>query len=320
MMFSGFSPRGLSLVTTTRSAFFSATAAISGRLVGVALAAAAEHAPELAAALLRQRLQRLQRLVQRIGRVRVVHRHQRLAGHAQPLHAARAPAAGRRRPRTASASGTPTARIAPITPSRLDTLYWPISRVGEFVALGAFAHREAQALRVVAGSPAARRRAGCWHDTVHRSSPPPRSDCASSRPFSSSTLTTAALQAGPAEQLGLGFPVGLHGAVVVQVVLGEIGEDRDPDARAVQPALDDADRRGLDRAGLQALVHETAELALQQHRVGRGEAGELHLRRPAGAQRADQAAGVGRSRRAAGAGSTAPAPATRRSRSCRWCR
>ena len=34
MMFSGFSPRGLSLVTTTRSAFFSATAAISGRLVG----------------------------------------------------------------------------------------------------------------------------------------------------------------------------------------------------------------------------------------------------------------------------------------------
>ena len=32
-------------------------------------------------------------------------------------------------------------------------------------------------------------------------------------------------QAGPIEQLGLGLPVSVHAAVVVQVVLGEVGKD-----------------------------------------------------------------------------------------------
>jgi hypothetical protein len=60
--------------------------------------------------------------------------------------------------------------------------------------------------------------------------------------------------------------------VVVEVVLREIGEHRDGDPRAVEPAFGDADRRGLDRAGAEAAVDEAAQLALQLHGVGRGEA------------------------------------------------
>ena len=97
-------------------------------------------------------------------------------------------------------------------------------------------------------------------------------------------------QARPLEQLRLGVPVRLHRAVVVQVVLGEVGEDRDPHPGAVEAPLDDADRRRLDGAGGEPLVGEPAELRLQQDRVGRREAGELHMGRTARAQRADQAA------------------------------
>jgi hypothetical protein len=46
--------------------------------------------------------------------------------------------------------------------------------------------------------------------------------------------------------------------VVVEVVLREVGEQCDRDARARQPLLDDADRRRLDGAGGEAFVGETA--------------------------------------------------------------
>ena len=129
MMASGFSLRGLSLVTTTRSAFFSATAAISGRLVGSRSPPQPNTHHSWPPRCCGQRPQRLQRLVQRVGRVGVVDRHQRLARLRCRRSMRPGTAAGRRRRRTASASGTPSARIAPSTPSRLDTLYWPISGV-----------------------------------------------------------------------------------------------------------------------------------------------------------------------------------------------
>ena len=53
-------------------------------------------------------------------------------------------------------------------------------------------------------------------------------------------------QIRPGEELRLGLPVGLHVAVVVEVVLREVGEHRDRDARAGEAVLGDADRRGLD--------------------------------------------------------------------------
>jgi len=68
--------------------------------------------------------------------------------------------------------------------------------------------------------------------------------------------------------------------VVVEVVLREIGEHGHTDARAVQAPLCDADGRGLDGAGGQALVHKLREGALQAHGVGRGHAGVGQCRWP----------------------------------------
>ncbi len=56
-------------------------------------------------------------------------------------------------------------------------------------------------------------------------------------------------QAGPVEQGALGQPVVGHAAVVVQVVLREVGEQRHADPRARQAVLGQANRRGLDGAG-----------------------------------------------------------------------
>jgi len=81
------------------------------------------------------------------------------------------------------------------------------------------------------------------------------------------------LQAGPAEQQRLGVPVGLHAAVEVEVVLREVGEHGHANRGAVQAPLHEADGRGLDGAGVQPLVHEIAQGGLEQHRVGRGQAG-----------------------------------------------
>jgi hypothetical protein len=53
----------------------------------------------------------------------------------------------------------------------------------------------------------------------------------------SSMLTTAARRPGQSEQPLLGLPVGLHRAVVVEVVLREVGEDGGVDAGTVQPVL-----------------------------------------------------------------------------------
>ena len=97
-------------------------------------------------------------------------------------------------------------------------------------------------------------------------------------------------QAGPAEQLALGQPVGVHAAVVVQVVAREVGEQRDVDQRRIQPVFVQADGRGFERAGGKTGVGKTAEGGVQRHRVGRGQAGEVHRAGLTNAQRTDHAA------------------------------
>jgi len=81
------------------------------------------------------------------------------------------------------------------------------------------------------------------------------------------------LQTGPAEESALGQPVVGHAAVVVQVVLREVGEDGGVDLRAVEPGLGQSNRRGLDGTGTEALRHKLGKRAMQPHRVGRGHAG-----------------------------------------------
>jgi hypothetical protein len=104
-------------------------------------------------------------------------------------------------------------------------------------------------------------------------------------------------QPWPAEQRALGCPVGGHVAVVVEVVLREIGELRHRDARAREALVDQADRRRLHRAPGEAARDEAGERGLQHHRVGRGQAGGQQRRaggagawRFADTERADHAA------------------------------
>ncbi len=79
-------------------------------------------------------------------------------------------------------------------------------------------------------------------DTVQTSSAMPTSVAASSSALRIVDIEHRGLQAGPAEQRCLGMPVGVHVAVVVEMVLREIGEHGHVYARAVQPVLRNADR------------------------------------------------------------------------------
>ncbi len=80
-------------------------------------------------------------------------------------------------------------------------------------------------------------------------------------------------QRRPVEQPRLGFLVGRHGAVVVEVVARQVGEHRDVVLHAVDAALVQADRRHLHRQRLRAGVDQPPQLALQGHRIGRGARG-----------------------------------------------
>src|SRR5262249_55067994 len=68
------------------------------------------------------------------------------------------------------------------------------------------------------------------------------------------------------EELRLRFPVGCHGAVVVEVVLREVGEERAVEGDAVDAALVEAVRRHFHRRGARALVPEFLEQAMELER------------------------------------------------------
>ena len=129
----GSSPRGLSLVTMTRSAS-RRHGAHQRALGGVAVAATAEHAPQPAATRCAAMGAAPQRLVQRVGRVGVVHGHQGWPAKASTAACARHGCQARAGLPGSCAKGTPSARMPAITPSRLETLYRPISW---FAAAGA---------------------------------------------------------------------------------------------------------------------------------------------------------------------------------------
>lgn len=88
-------------------------------LGAVAVAAAAEHAPQAPAALLRHGAQRLQGLLERIGRVGVVHGHQGPVRLVDELHAARHGRELCAQAQRACSSGMPSARRLATTASRL---------------------------------------------------------------------------------------------------------------------------------------------------------------------------------------------------------
>jgi hypothetical protein len=71
------------------------------------------------------------------------------------------------------------------------------------------------------------------------------------------------------EEHGLGVEVGLHGAVVVEVVLAEVGEAGDREPRAVDAVLDQRVRRHLDGHGCSG-TGEGSQPGLELGRLGRG--------------------------------------------------
>ena len=136
-------------------------------------------------------------------------RHERLAARTRGAPCGRAPAAGRRRRAPHRRAARPIARMAAITPSRLDTLYSPISCVASVVALRRLRRRR---------SAGPRRRSRCrWRGEPRRL---PRSEMVHTsrprfaerlrqraRPCSSSTLTTAARSPGQRKSSRLRLPV-----------------------------------------------------------------------------------------------------------------
>ena len=85
------------------------------------------------------------------------------------------------------------------------------------------------------------------------------------------------LQARPGKQLALGQPVGLHGIMVIQMVLREVGENGRMYPRAVQTVFFYADGRGLHHASADALIGPLPQMVLQHHRIGRRESGCLRI-------------------------------------------
>ena len=72
------------------------------------------------------------------------------------------------------------------------------------------------------------------------------------------------------EQPPLGQEVALHGGVEVEVVLGQVGEDRSGEAHAGRAAQLQSVRGDLHRAGALAAIEHRAEVSLQVDRLGGG--------------------------------------------------
>ena len=162
--------------------------------------------------------------------------------------------------RTASASGTPSARSAAdhrqqvgdvVVTDQRAAHRQPVRRPRTARRPGRRRRRRCRRARSRAGPCV---RAGPQHRAGRRAAP-----AASAGAVRVVEVEHRGLSPGQAEQRALGRPVRLHRAVVVEVVVREVGEQRHLDARAGQAMLLQADRRGLDRAGREALVDDAAQ-------------------------------------------------------------
>ena len=99
-------------------------------------------------------------------------------------------------------------------------------------------------------------------------------------------------QTRPSEEHRLGIGIGLHAAVIVEMVASQVGVDRDRNARAVEPMLMQPDRRRLDGNRLVASLGKARKKRLHSEGIGRGEPGLLERPGASGTQRADDRAGT----------------------------
>ena len=253
-MKSGDSSRGLSLVTTTCSASLIAIAPISGRLPASRLPPQPNTHQSLPPRSAASGRERGQRLLQRVGRVRVVDddlglRRQRR--RCRPAASGPAPASARRRPRPLRRGrrrGRAARRASPAgwrrCSRRSAAWRWPRS--------SRLRGRRRPGPRGRSGCSRRRRRAAPRVETVQVSTGGRRERGGELDPLRIVEVDHRGAQARPGEELRLGLPVGDHVAVVVEVVLGEVGEHRHRHPGAGEAVLGDADRRRLDRAAREA--------------------------------------------------------------------
>ncbi len=263
-------------------------------LAGIAVAATAKHAPQLAAALRSQRAQRLQGLVQRIGGVGVIDGHQRRTGLADLLHAPGHCCQHRAGLCSLLQAGSQHAQAGHhLQQVEHVVLANHLAVQGHGSGFGARLYNLEHQTTFARADGLGRQTglAGLIHGDSPQIQRATGQGCRQCRAPGVVQVDHSRLKAGPVEQRFLGGPVGIHAAVVVQMVLGEIRENGQPYARAGQAVLGNADGRGLDRASAIAGIGKAAEGALQQHRIRGGHAGHIELvRRNAHAQGADHRA------------------------------
>ncbi len=99
-----------------------------------------------------------------------------------------------------------------------------------------------------------------------------------------------ALQVIPGKQLGLGFTVGLHGAVIIQVIPGQVGQHRDIERQRGHTALVQTMGRDFHRNGLGTSLFQVRQGRLHGNRVRRGVQSAFQRAMEAVAQGPDNAA------------------------------
>ncbi|MCY1413273.1 hypothetical protein D9M71_287010 [compost metagenome] len=99
-----------------------------------------------------------------------------------------------------------------------------------------------------------------------------------------------ATQVRPAEQARLGVFVGLHAAVVIEVITGQVGHHRDVECQGGDPALVQGMGRHFHGHGLGPGLLQVVEGGLHGDRVRRGQATALQGAIEAGTEGADQTA------------------------------
>ena len=312
----GSSLRGLSSVTMARSARRGGDLAHHRPLAAVAVAAAAEHHDQPAAR--RAAAARAARSPARRACGRNRHRPARRCGGA-PTSCSRPGA-----PLSVSRAATARADVAAgrqrrgrARPARCEAWKRAGQRQLDVVP-------RAQRLRASgAGRAGAARRveqpqiaAACADRSSSRMPRAARRSRASGRSRSLSALSTA-VRAGRqqlVEQPQLGREVGLHRAVIVEMVVRQVGEAAGGELHAVEPVLVEAVARRLDREiGRRPRAASSASVRCSVDRVGRGERRSARGPGPTDAERAE-------ARGLAAEPASRSGGRTRRSRSCRWCR
>jgi hypothetical protein len=254
-------------------------------LAAIALAAAAEHAQQPC---LHVRAQRFQRLLERVGRVRVIDHHQRLAVFAaEAVHAA----VDRLQPRQRGGDvGCRHVLRMQRTSDREQVVDVESPQQRRTHVLRRAADGEVERDAAIVELQVFRTQRCIGRATrAHADASQVVRQCVEQRAAVVVVqVDHRGLQPRPSEQLGLRRAVAGHVAVVVEVVAGEIGEHRDVEMHARHAALVERMRADFHRHRLRAFVAQPCQQRVHRQHQRRGETGRHRVAIQAGTERADR--------------------------------